>query len=180
MSTCQEPCQAWAPEAADSSCCQGAAGHGAIRLSEDSSKRDGGGECGADVSAKCCRSSEGSVTGCRGLSTETCPSASSFCPPQPTLPTATKCLPNSSVQTASAPFLGLSPQALAWQASLIRILPQPIFSAMLSPGSPGKLHHARSLTFITYVCVSPTLVSLLTLLPLSPIPASPRHIPFQG
>lgn len=58
----------------------------------------------------------GSVTGCRGLSAETL----SICLqllPTPAHPAHChqNVYPNSSVQTASAPFLGLSPQALAWQ-----------------------------------------------------------------
>lgn len=62
MSTCQNHVRPGAPERQQTvPAVKELQAMGAIRLSEDSSQRDGGGECGADVSAKCCRSSEGAL-----------------------------------------------------------------------------------------------------------------------
>ena len=85
-------------------------------------------------------------------------SASSFSPPQPTLPLPSEwqpiSSPNSSVQTASAPFPGLSPRALAWQDPNPAITSTYFLSHAVPWSSFRKPTHGRSLTSITCVCVA--------------------------
>ena len=113
---------------------------GAIRLSEDSSKRDGR----ASVEQMSLPSAAGAQRGlCHWLPRIVCCdsvlSASSFSPPQLTLPTATKMSsPTAQFRLPLPPFPGLSPPALAWQDPTPDIT-STYFLSHVVPWSSGNL-----------------------------------------